>query len=288
VERRSVSGGRRGSFSGRFWKAFFTAIFLLASAMMVVPFVWMLAISLKTPMEIMEKPAALFPRSFAYFENYKYIFGPAYNLGALYFNSIKVTGANVLGGLATSACAGYAFARLRFKGRDAIFLLYLATLMIPPQVTIIPRFIMFNELGMIDSHLTLILPGLFSVIGTFLLRQYFMQMPFELTEAAKMDGAGEYRIFGQIFLPLAAPALMSVLILNFSWHWNDYQNALIFLRSASKFTLPLGMNVFSDVNSEHLYYIAAAGMASILPVILVFLAAQNYFVKGLTAGAVKG
>ena len=270
------------------WEVFFSLVFVAVSVAMVIPFLYMVMMTFKEPIEIMRNPTAILPRSFGYLENYKYILGPRYNIGTLYLNSTKITFINVLAGLLTSATAGYAFARLRFTGRDLIFLLYLSTLIIPPQITIIPRFIIFNRLGLINSHLSLILPGLFSIIGTFLLRQYFMQLPGELAEAARIDGAGEYRTYWQIYLPLAVPALMSILILNFSWHWNDYQSALIFLRSASKYTLPLGMNVFADINADKIFFVATAGVMSILPVIVVFLAAQKYFITGLAAGAVKG
>lgn len=270
------------------WEIFFTLLFLCIAVSMIIPFIYMVMMTFKEPIEIMKNPTAIFPKSFRYLENYKYIMGPEYDIWTLYGNSLKITGINVAASLLTSATAGYGFARLQFAGRDKIFLLYLATLIVPPQVTIIPRFLIFNQMGLIDNHLSLILPGLFSVIGTFLLRQYFMQLPSELAEAAKVDGANEYRIFWQMYLPLAMPALMSVLILNFSWHWNDYQSALIFLRSSAKYTLPLGMNVFADLNADRIYYIATAGTMSILPVILIFIIAQKYFITGLVAGSVKG
>jgi len=267
--------------------AVINAVFIIIGISMLIPFIWMLMISFKLPIELIQKPMQFFPDSFN-LVNYRHILQPRFGFGQMYINSIKITSINVVGGIFTSALAGYAFARLSFKGRDFIFLLYLSTLIIPPEITIIPRFILFDKIGIIDSHLSLILPGLFSVIGTFMLRQYFLQVPFELSEAACIDGACEYRTFFQIILPLAKPALMSILILNFSWHWNDYQSPLVFLRSRSLMTLPLGLNFFADENSDFKHLVATASVLTSFPMIMVFLAAQKYFIKGLTAGAIKG
>lgn len=261
--------------------------FIIIGISMIIPFIWMLMISFKFPIELMQNPTRFFPESFN-LNNYRHILQPRFRFGQMYLNSIKVTSINVLAGIFTSALAGYAFARLNFKGRDFIFLLYLSTLIIPPEITIIPRFILFDKIGIIDNHLSLILPGLFSVIGTFMLRQYFLQVPFELSESACIDGANEYRIFFQIILPLAKPALMSILIINFSWHWNDYQSPLVFLRSRSLMTLPLGMNLFAEEHSDFKHLIATAGVLASFPMIIVFLSAQKYFIKGLTTGAIKG
>lgn len=254
---------------------------------MVLPFIWMFTISLKTPMELMKYPERFFPQAWNT-ANYSLVLAPRYQFLNMYLNSIKVTAINVAGSVLTSMLAGYAFARLRFKGRDGFFLLYLATLMIPPQITMIPRYILFDRLGLINTHLSLILVGIFSVIGVFMMRQYFAQLPGELSEAAAIDGAGMYRTFFQIYAPLALPAIMTVLILNFTWQWNDYENPLIFLRSQRLYTIPLGLVAFVDANETRLELTAAAGVLASFPMLLIFIAAQKYFIEGLVAGAVKG
>ncbi len=265
----------------------FTLFFLLLGAATVTPFFWMLSISFKTPMELMKNPEVFLPKALNW-ANYRLVLQPQYNILLMYGNSVKVTAINVCGGVLTSMLAGYGFARLRFRGRDKLFLLYLGTLMIPPQITIIPRYILFDWMGVINTHWSLFFTGLFSVIGVFMMRQYFMQLPGELAEAAAIDGAGLYRTFLQVYAPLAVPAIVTVVILNFNWQWNDYENPLIFLRSQRLFTLPLGMTAFVDANESKMELTATAGVLASFPTLALFVAAQKYFIKGLVAGAVKG
>ncbi|MDR1062044.1 MAG: carbohydrate ABC transporter permease [Clostridiales bacterium] len=283
-----MGGGTVGGHArGRAAEIAFTALFAAIGAATVLPFFWMLSVSFKTPMEIMSAPEKLLPAGF-YLGNFGTVLSPRYGFLRMYLNSAKITGINVAGSALTSMLAGYAFARLRFKGRDAIFLIYLATLMIPPQITMIPRYILFDRIGLIDTHLSLILTGMFSVIGVFMMRQYFMQLPGELGEAAAIDGAGMYRTFFQIYAPLAKPAIVTVIIINFTWQWNDYENPLIFLRRQSLFTIPLGLVAFVDANETHMELTAAAAVLGSFPMLALFVAAQKYFVNGLVAGAVKG
>jgi len=166
-------------------------------------------------------------------------------------------------------------------------MVYLATLMIPPQVTLIPRFMQFTWMGITNSHLALIFPGVFSIIGVFLMRQYYMQIPFELSESAYIDGASEYRTFYQIILPMTKPAIVAIIIITFNWQWNDYENPLIFLRTSSLFTLPLGLSAFSDENGTKFELVSAASILACVPMIAVFVVAQKQFISGLTAGSLK-
>jgi multiple sugar transport system permease protein len=272
---------------GRAAEITFTALFAAIGAITVIPFLWMLSVSLKTPMELMTAPERFLPEGFN-LANFRTVLTPRHGFLRMYLNSVKITGINVAGSVLTSMLAGYAFARLRFKGRDAIFLIYLATLMIPPQITMIPRYILFDRMGIIDTHLSLVLTGIFSVIGVFMMRQYFMQLPGELGEAAAIDGAGMYRTFFQIYAPLAQPAIVTVIIINFTWQWNDYENPLIFLRRQGLFTIPLGLVSFVDANETHMELTAAAAVMASFPMLALFAAAQKYFVDGLVAGAVKG
>jgi len=267
-------------------KIILTILFILIGFTFVFPFITTFTTSLKTSFELMKFPTKFLPIN-ATLNNYVTVLSSRYNYPLLYFNSIKITFINVAGCVVTSTLSGYAFGRLKFKGRDAIFLLYLATLMIPPQVTLIPRFIQFTWMGITNTHWSLILPGIFSVIGVFLMRQSFMQIPYELSESAYIDGAGEYRTFFQIIIPTVKPALVTIVITTFNWQWNDYENPLIFLRDKSLFTLPLGLTAFSDENGAKFELICAAAMLACLPLILIFLFIQKQFINGLIVGALK-
>ncbi|MNI51827.1 L-arabinose transport system permease protein AraQ [compost metagenome] len=203
-------------------------------------------------------------------------------------NSIKITAATVVGCLITSSLAGFAFAKIRFKGREGLFLLYLATMIIPSQVLLLPRFITFNWMGLIDTHAAIILPGIFTVFGTFLMRQFFSTIPNELLEAAQIDGAGIFRTFWRICLPLTKPALVTLVILTFTWHWNEYENPLIFLRSKELYTIPLGLTNYMDENTTDYAMIMTASVSALLPLILVVLVCQKWFVEGVASTGLKG
>lgn len=262
-------------------------IISLCGILMIIPFVWMISSSLKRPIDVFSIPIQWIPE-YWYPQNFISVWTGRYYFLSSYFNSIKVSSINVIGAIFTSACAGYAFARIRFKGRDTIFLLYLATMMIPPQVTIIPRFILFNWLGILNSHYSLILPGIFTVFGTFLMRQAYLQVPNELSESAYMDGAGEIRIWWQIITPLIKPTITALALLVFIGNWNNYEEPLIFLTGRKLFTIPVALSAFTDENISDYNLIMAASVSALLPVIIVFIIGQKYFIKGLIAGAVKG
>jgi multiple sugar transport system permease protein len=184
--------------------------------------------------------------------------------------------------------AGYAFARFRFRGRNAIFMLYLATSIIPTQLLLVPRFMLFRQLHLYDTLLALILPGMFTVLGTFLMRQYFLGLPVELAEAARLDGAGEWRIFRRIYLPLARPVLASLGILGFVWSWNDYETPLIMLSSDSHYTIPLGLTQFvNETGSLSAGLAMAAGVCATVPIIVVFLVFQRNFLAALSNTGLK-
>lgn len=268
-------------------KVIFTVFVAVCSISMLLPFVWMLSASFKRPADIFQFPIKWIP-PYWYPDNYKYIFAKENSILLMYFNSIKITGINVVGSILTSSLAAYAFSKMKFKGRDALFLILLGTLMIPSQVTYVPRFVLFTWLGLINSHYALILPGLYAVFGTFLVRQYFMQVPNGIIESGVIDGAGDLRIWWQLVMPVAKPALATFAIIVFSHHWNDYETPLIFIRDKNLATLPLGLANFTDENGRMYHYIMALTSISLLPIFAVFLAGQKYFIQGLTAGAVKG
>jgi len=270
----------------------FMTIFIgLISVTMLVPFLWMISASFKKPVDLWNFPIEWIPK-YWYPDNYKYIFSGDSKIALMYFNSIKISLINVTGAALTSSLAAYAYAKMKFKGRDFLFLTVLATLMIPNQVLYVPRFVLFTWfdkfIKMMDSHNALILPGLFASLGLFLLKQFYMQVPDELSESAQIDGAGDLTIWWRIMLPLSRPALATFAILVFTFHWNDYETPLIFIRSRELYTIPLGLANFADENGQMYHYVMALSTVAILPMIIIFMICQKSFIKGLTAGAIKG
>lgn len=270
-----------------------TAVVGLFAITMIVPFIWMLSASMKISADVMKLPIDWIPDYF-YPENYKKVWNIGesaarnYHFDVAYFNSLKIAIINLIGSVITSASAGYAFAKIKFRGSNALFLVYLATMMIPSQVTLIPKFTIFSSLGLMGTHWTLILPGLITITGTFLMRQYFTQIPDELRESAYVDGAGEFRIWAQIMLPICKPAMASLAMIVFLWNWNNYMDALVFLNDWRLYTIPVSLTNFIEENTTEYNLVMAASASALIPVFVVFLCGQRFFVKGLVAGAVKG
>ena len=273
-------------------KIVFTVLMGALAFTMIVPFLWMISASLKISADVLKLPIDWIP-NYLYVKNFMVVWniGDAaprnYHFALSYFNSFKVSSINMVFGVLTSSLAGYAFAKIRFRGANTVFLLYLS-MMIPSQVTLIPKFVLFDKLDMMGTHLTLILPGIVTITGTFLMRQFFMQIPNELIEAAHIDGAGEFRTWAQIVVPIAQPAMASLALIVFLWSWNNYLDALVFLRDWRTYTIPVALNNFIDESITEYNLVMAASVSALLPVFLVFLIGQKFFIKGLTAGAVKG
>ena len=253
---------------------------------MLVPFVWMVSASFKLNSEIFSYPVKWIPEVFRTL-NYEKVWQSIPFL-QYFLNTLKLAVIITLLQLFTCSLAAFAFTKLQFPGRDKIFLLYLATMMIPPQLLMVPKFLMFKEMGIYNTHWALILPAAFSIYGVFMVRQYMMQIPDELSEAARIDGAGDLRICFQIIAPLCKPAMVTLVILFFTWSWNDYDNALIFINDKALYTINLGLVNFMDETGLKYSLIMAASVISILPIFIIFLVAQKYFIGGLTAGSVKG
>jgi multiple sugar transport system permease protein len=261
-----------------------TIVMLIAGVFMIVPFLWMISTSFQSPSEVFVKwlPSRLDLRS------HIRIWTGDYSFVSYYWNSIKVSVLGTAGAVFMSALAAYGFARIEFKGRDSLFLVYLSMMMIPPQVIFVPKFVLFNWINIYNTHWALILPGMFSIFGVFMLRQFFMSIPKEITESAFMDGAGHFKIFFRLILPLAKPALATFAIIDFSWHWNDYENALVFLASPELYTVPLGLQNFILENNIDYNGMMAASSAAIIPMIVIFFAGQKYIIQGISSSAVKG
>lgn len=226
--------------------------FGLFAMLMVIPFLWMLSASMKMESDVMKLPIDWIP-DYLYIDNYLNVWhlGPRattnYHFELAYLNSLKIAGINLFGAVFTSTLAGYAFAKIPFRGRDKVFLLYLTTMMVPGQVTLIPRFVIFTQLHLMGTHWPLILPMLVTITGTFLLRKYFMQVPNSLREAAIIDGASEFGTWWTIMVPLASPSMAALAMLDFLWNWNNYLDALAFLSNWRLYTIPVALTNFIDI-----------------------------------------
>lgn len=267
---------------------------LIAFALfMILPFVWMISASFKSEKDVMSVPIKWIPETFR-LDNFKKVLNidtkstTNYHFMRAYWNSIKVSVISTFCSVASAALAGYAFAKLNFRGSKVLFLIYLAQLMVPTQLTLIPRFLMFSEFDMVNTHWSVILPKVVSVSSTFLVRQAFISTPSELREAAKIDGAGEFHIWWKIMLPLVKPTLAAVATVDFLACWNEYLDPLVFLSDWEKRTLPLALNQFIGTEVTQYNLIMAACCLTVIPVFIVFLCGQKFFMKGLTVGAVKG
>lgn len=270
----------------KLWVKIILHIVLLFGAMtMILPFLWMISTSLKSLNEVFTFPPTFFGSSI-HFENYLRI-SDRFPFFLYFLNTLKVTVCVVLGQLITSAAAGFVFARLRFRGRDALFTLYLGTMMIPGQVTIIPNFLMMRTYGLVDTHAALIIPALVTAFGTFLMRQFFLTLPMELEDAARIDGCSVFRIFWNIFLPLSKPSLATLGIFVFMGVWNDFLTPLVYLNTQSNFTLTLGIAAMQGMYSTDWPVLMAGTFLSIIPVMVVFFCAQDVFIKGVTLSGLK-
>ncbi len=205
-----------------------------------------------------------------------------------YMNSLKISILSTIGTILVCSMAGYALAKLNFKGKGLLFSLMMAFMMIPEQATLVPRYIMIKEMGLYDTHTSLILLGLFSSYFTFLLRQFMLGIHSDMLEAAELDGAGFFRVFWSVVLPLSQPILATVGIIKFIWTWNDYQGPLIFLYSNDLFTIPLGMQFFKEEFGTRISVMMMASLSAIVPLLILFLLLQKKVINGIAIGGVKG
>lgn len=263
----------------------YAALATLALAMLV-PFAWMASASLQMDKDVFRFPFRWIPNN-PRWRNYELIWKRVPFMTFI-LNTFKLTLIITSLQILTSSLAAYAFARLRFKGRDVIFLCYIGTIAIPWQVYMVPQFIMMRWLGLNDSHLALILLQAFSAFGVFLLRQFFIGIPNELSDAARIDGLGEYGIWWKIVMPLSKPAIATLTIFTFVAVWNDFLGPLIYLSSEKLKTIQLGLRMFIAQYSAEYSLIMAASIVSLVPVIVVFLALQRFFIEGIATSGVKG
>jgi multiple sugar transport system permease protein len=262
-------------------------LLFMLSIVIVAPMVWTFSTSLRKGTESFTVPPKWLPTDLA-IENYAEVFEKV-PFGRQIINSTLITWGTVVGQLISAALAGYAFARLEFAGRELLFWVVLATMMIPIQAVVIPVFIFLRNMGLVDTLWSLILPAVPTAFGTFLLRQYFLTIPIELEESGLIDGANQWQLFYRIYLPLVKPGLAVLAILSFNFHWNEFFRPLIFLIDNDNFPITLGIFQLQGYMMTGSIAVVLAGVVmSLVPVILIFLVGQRYLIEGIMRGAIKG
>jgi multiple sugar transport system permease protein len=253
---------------------------------MLVPFVWMLSASLKLDKDVFVFPIRWLPEN-PRWQNYLDIWT---KIPLLKFitNTTKLTIIVTILQILTSSFAAYAFAKLEFKNRNTLFLAYIATIAVPWQVYMVPQFMMMRSFGLNDTHLAIICLQAFSAFGVFMMRQFYQSIPDELCEAARIDGMNEYKIYSKIMLPLSKPALSTLVIFTFVSTWNDFLGPMIYLKTEEKKTLQIGLRMFISQYSSEYGLIMAASVISLIPVLIIFLSLQKYFVEGIASTGIKG
>jgi len=261
-------------------------ILISGAVMMVLPFIWMLSTSFKEPGQTFVYPPQFIPDPVT-LENYPNMWN-ALPFGRFFLNSVKIASLNTIGQLITCSMAGFAFSVLLFRGRDLIFLLLIATLMIPYQVTLIPTFILFSKIGWVGTHLPLWVPAFWGgAFGTFLLRQFYLTIPIDLAESARMDGASIWQIYRHVYVPLSGPPMAALAIFTFMWTWNDLLNPLIYVNELDQLTLTIGLSFFQNQYGGKWTLMMAGAVVSILPIVIIFFFAQKYFIQGIATTGVK-
>lgn len=291
--RRPPRGHAAGFWRGRRFRAavvrwLSTAAAAVGSLAILLPIAWMASTSLKTKFEAISLPPDLLP-AVPQWHNYRDAL--TFNRFDLYFrNTTYYSLAATFGQVLSSSLVAYGFARLRARGRNALFLLVLATMMLPFEVTVIPQYVMFSKFDWLDSYKPLIVPAFFgSAYSIFLMRQFYAGIPREMDEAAIIDGCGFLAIWYRIILPLSKPAIGAIAIISFMWRWNEYMGPLIYINSNDKYTLSLGLKMFrAPEEGTPFHWLMAASLATVLPVVIVFFATQRYFVQGIVISGVKG
>ena len=266
-------------------RALIFAILLAVSIIVVIPYIWMLSNSFKTTIETLTDPMHIIPQHFTLDGYIKVLTkSPFFHwLG----NSVFITCFNTIVILFTSTLVGYLFARFRFKGKDFLFAMLMFTMMVPAQVTMITTFIIIDDIGLYDSVWALIIPSFVNVFGIYLCKQYCEEIPRELIESARIDGAGDFAIYWRIVIPQIRPAIGALAIFTFMEYWNDYLNPLIYLSSTEKMTLPLALSYFSTQHTTDLSATMAASALIMIPAAVVFIIFQKQFIKGLSMTGMK-
>jgi len=269
----------------KLWTGVTVAVLAVMALAIVFPFVWMVLTSFKPEAQIAQYPPRLLPDSWT-LENYQNVWSRI-PFARLLLNSVILAGGVTLVSLLLDSMAAYALSRLDFPGRDAIFIIILVALMLPFQVMFIPLFVVVHDLGMLDSYSGLIVPRATNAFGIFMLRQFFMTLPRELDEAARIDGASEFGIYWRIILPLSGPALATLAIFHFMYNWNDFLWPLLITSSTEMRTLPAGLALFVGQHVVEYGVVMAGAVLTLLPLLVAFLFAQRYFIQGIAMTGIK-
>ena len=262
---------------------------ILVALIVILPFLWMIVSAFKSQRELFAYPPSFFPKNWKV-EN----FVEAATRGSISFlrmflNTMMIAVPTTVFNIIFSSMAGYAFARLRFPFRNAIFMIFIASMMVPYAITLIPRFLLFKDLGFYDTYVPLIVPVMFgTAFSIFLTRQFFMTLPKELEEAAIVDGCSHFRIWAQIFMPLTKPIIAKLAVFKFQSSYNDVLGPVIYISSDVKFTVQMGLNSFRNSFSTRYDLIMAGSIMALIPVVILFICCQKYIVRGIVMGGVKG
>ncbi|MDR7073293.1 carbohydrate ABC transporter permease [Fictibacillus barbaricus] len=270
------------------WQVIVYLLLITGAIVMLIPFFWMLSTSLKESFQVFSFPPKWIPDPIKW-DNYVLTFN-SLPFGKWLVNTVIITASTIVGTLLSCTIVAYGFARFRARGRNVLFLVMLATMMLPSAVTMIPVFYLFKSLGWINTFYPLIVPAFFgNAFFIFLLRQFYMSIPTELEDAAKIDGLGTVGILWRIIVPLTMPALTTVAIFQFNGAWNDFMGPLLYLSKPDLYTLALGINFFKSQNDVQWNYLMAASLVTMLPSLILFFVGQKYFIEGISlSGGIKG
>jgi len=279
----------RASITLKIGKAFIVFLLVTGSLVFLLPFYTSLAMSLKTPEELATTAAWSWPKNVTYANYTEVLTNPNVNFFRLFWNTVIVAGLATIGVILSSSLVAYAFAKIRFPGKDRLFILLLSTMMLPAIVTMIPTYFLFKELGWINTFLPLVVPAFFGggAFNIFLLRQFFMGIPRELEEAAQIEGAGHWTIYSKIIMPLSGSALATVGIFCFIYNWKDFMGPLVYLNDPEKQTLEIGLSTYNSLRAEQWHLLMAGSVMVTIPLIVMFLMGQRYFVKGMAMTGLK-
>ena len=270
----------------RAFRVILYAVLIALALVMLVPFAWMLSASFKLDKDVFIFPIQWIPEN-PRWQNYVDIWNKI-PLAKFVLNTVKLTLIVTFLQLLTSSFAAYAFAKLQFKGKNTLFLAYITTIAVPWQVYMVPQFILVSKMGLNDTHIGLMLMQAFSAFGVFLMRQFYISIPDELCEAARIDGLNEFGIFSKIIFPLGKPGMATLTIFTFTNVWNDFMGPLIYLKTQELKTVQLGIRMFISQYGADYAWIMAASVCSLIPVVIVFLSCQRFFVEGVAASGIKG
>jgi multiple sugar transport system permease protein len=287
IARTQATTLQRPRFPFRISRVAFLTIAVIITILALAPFILTVSGSFKTKSEILDWPPSIIP-SAIHWENYVEVWNNSRYFPQWIVNSVFLSAFHLLVYLAICSMAGYAFARLNFPGATVLFLAILGSIMVPGQVLWVPKFLIINQLGLVDNLFGIALPDLAEVFGVFFMTQFFKSLPKELEEAASIDGAGTFRTFRQIILPNTYPALAALAILRFQGEWNAFQWPLIVVRSPDHLTLPLGLASFQGLFGVNWNWVLAGAMFNAVPIILLVIFFQKYFIRSATSSAVKG